>query len=92
MKLNVKAFALSVGIVWGLGLFVLTWWLIYFDGFTGKPTLFAEFYRGHNVSALGSVIGLAWGFFDGIVGGAVFAWLYNCLAGRMGGAGDGERA
>jgi hypothetical protein len=27
MKINVKAFALACGIMWGLGLFALTWWL-----------------------------------------------------------------
>ena len=26
MKLNIKAFAFSCGIFWGLGLFLLTWW------------------------------------------------------------------
>jgi len=35
MKLNVKAFALACGIIWGLGLFILTWWIIAFDGATG---------------------------------------------------------
>ncbi len=23
-----------------------------------------------------------WGFFDGFTGGAIFAWLYNLIAGR----------
>jgi hypothetical protein len=32
MKLNVKAFALTCGLVWGLGLFILTWWIIAFGG------------------------------------------------------------
>ena len=38
MKLSVKAFALTCGLLWGLGLFVLTWWIIAFDGATGEPT------------------------------------------------------
>lgn len=50
MKLNVKAFALTCALVWGLGLFALTWWIMAFDG---------------------------------LAGGAVFAWLYNLLAGRI---------
>jgi hypothetical protein len=35
MKLNVRAFALTCGLVWGLGLFIFTWWIMAFDGATG---------------------------------------------------------
>lgn len=87
MRLNIKAFALTCGLVWGLGLFCLTWWVIAFEGSTGDTTLIGHVYRGYSISPAGSVIGLVWGFFDGLVGGAVFAWLYNRLAGRRGGAG-----
>jgi hypothetical protein len=77
MKLNTKAFALACGIVWGLGLFFLTWWIIAFDGATGEATLIGRLYRGYTISAVGSLIGLIWGFFDALIGGLVFAWLYN---------------
>jgi hypothetical protein len=40
MKLNAKAFALTCGLVWGFGLFLLTWWLIAFEGDTGDATFF----------------------------------------------------
>lgn len=80
MKLDARAFALACGLIWGLGLFCLTWWIIAFDGATGTPTPLALVYRGYNISPLGSVIGLAWGFVDGAAGGAVLAWLYNRLA------------
>ncbi len=82
MKLNVNAFALSCAIIWGVGLFLLTWWIIMFDGATGEPTLIGRLYRGYTISPLGSVIGLAWALLDGLIGGAIFAWLYNLLAGR----------
>jgi len=32
---------------------------------------------------MGSVVGLIWAFFDGLIGGVIFAWLYNILAGRI---------
>jgi hypothetical protein len=83
MKLNVKAFALSCGLIWGFGLFALTWWIMAFDGATGEPTLIGQLYRGYTISPAGSVIGLVWAFFDGGIGGLVFAWLYNLLAGRI---------
>jgi len=35
------------------------------------------------MSPLGSLIGLVWGFVDGLIGGAIFAWLYNLLAARF---------
>lgn len=83
MKLNVKAMALTAGLAWGFGLFFLTWWIIAFEGSTGDPMLIGHIYRGFNISPLGSVIGLVWGFFDAFVGGAIFAWIYNFLADRF---------
>ena len=81
MKLNVMAFALTTGIIWGIGLFLLTWWIIMFDGATGDPTLIGRVYRGYTISAGGSFIGLIWAFVDGLIGGGIFAWLYNRIAG-----------
>ena len=80
MKLNVKAFALTCGFVWGIGLFLITWWVIIFDGATGEPTLIGRLYRGYCISPLGSIIGLIWAFVDGVIGGAIFAWLYNLIS------------
>lgn len=80
MKFDVKACALTCGLIWGLGLFVLTWWIMAFDGSTGEVTFIGRLYRGYTISPTGSVIGLAWGFVDGAIGGAIFAWLYNRLA------------
>ena len=82
MKLHIKAFALSCGILWGTGLFLLTWWLIAFDGASGEATLIGRLNRGFTISPVGSVIGFAWAFVDGLIGGAIFAWLYNLLAAR----------
>lgn len=79
MKLNVKSFALTFGLVWGICLFLLTWWIIFFDGATGEITLLGRLYRGYTISPGGSVIGLVWGFFDGLILAALFAWLYNLV-------------
>ena len=83
MNLNIKACALSFAILWGLGLFLMTWWIIAFDGTSTETTLLSRCYRGYSFTAMGSLIGLAWAFFDGLIGGAVFAWLYNCLHSRF---------
>jgi hypothetical protein len=84
MKLNVKAFALTCGIVWGFGLLALTWWIMAFDGATHEVTLIGRLYRGYNISPVGSIFGLIYGFFDALVGGAIIAWLYNFIVGRSG--------
>ena len=80
MKLNVKAFALTSALIWGIGLFLLTWWVILFEGTTREITLIGHIYRGYRISPLGSVVGLFWGFFDALICGAIFAWLYNLIA------------
>ncbi len=77
MKLNVKAFALACGLLWGASLFLLTWWVILWEGFTHDLLVIGHIYRGYNVSAVGSVIGLGYAFVDGYIGGLILAWLYN---------------
>lgn len=87
MRLDVKAFAFTCGVIWLVGIFVLTWWIIAFEGSTGDPTIIGRVYRGYTISPLGSVIGLIWGFVDGLIGGAIFAWLYNLLTSGIGAEG-----
>ena len=82
MKLNTKAFALTSALIWGIGLFCITWWVIMFDGSTGEVPFLGQIYRGYNISPMGSLIGLAWGLADGFIGGMIFAWLYNCVSER----------
>ena len=83
MRLNVKAFALTCGLVWGFGLFCIAWWVMIFEGATGDLLLIGHVYRGFNISPLGSVFGLVWGLVDGLIGGAIFAWLYNVITVRV---------
>ena len=83
MKLNVKALALTAGLVWGLGLFFLTLWIIFFDGASGNVPFIGQIYRGYNISFTGALIGLVWAFFDGAICGAIFACLYNWLTGKF---------
>ena len=80
MKLNVKAFSLTCGLIWGIGLFLATWWIIFFDGQTLQVIFLGRIYRGYTITPLGSVIGLIWALADGLIVGAIFAWLYNLIA------------
>jgi len=79
MKLNVKAFAFTCALVWGLGVFALAWWVIAFDGTGGTVPLLGLMYRGFTFTPMGSVIGLLWALPDGLLLGALVAWLYNRL-------------
>ena len=81
-KLNVQAFALACALVWGVGLFLMTWWIITLEGATYQTTFIGYIYRGYNISPIGSFIGLAWALVDGMIGGAVFAVLYNLLSAK----------
>ncbi|MFC1724303.1 bacteriophage holin [candidate division KSB1 bacterium] len=83
MKLNIKAFALACGLFAGFGLFFITWWMIWFGGAQGEPTIISKVYLGYCVTPWGSFIGLVWAFFDFLIGGAIFAWLYNMLANKF---------
>lgn len=82
MRLNIRAFSITCALIVGLGLFVMTWWIILFNGASGEKTFIGNVYRGYNISPLGSLFGLIWGLVDGFVGGFIFAWLYNTILGR----------
>ena len=80
MLLNVKAFALTAGILWGVAVFLTTLWLIALGYQGGLVRVLDHVYFGYSFSLVGALVGLAWGFVDGLVGGAAFAWLYNRLS------------
>jgi hypothetical protein len=80
MRLDVKAFGLTCGILWAAAVFLATVWLLVF-GYEGQLIRNLDhFYFGYSFSFAGAVIGAIWGFVDGLIGGAIFAWLYNKLA------------
>jgi hypothetical protein len=83
MKLSIKGLALASGILWGLamlgmGLANLIW--------ANYGQLFlqtmASAYPGYHAtrSIAEVIVGTLYGFVDGLIAGAVFAWLYNQFA------------
>lgn len=83
MKLNVRAFAVAFAVWWGVGIFLFTWFIIAMDGSTSEPTFLGRLYIGYEISPMGSIIGLAWGTFNALITGAIFALLYNFFATRI---------
>jgi hypothetical protein len=79
MKFNTKAFAIASGLMYGFILFVSVWWLMA-RGYSNQETLLSMVYPGLTISPLGSLLGLIYGLFDGVIIGALFAWLNNHLA------------
>jgi len=43
-------------------------------------TPLSSLYIGYAPSFVGGIIGGIWGFFDGLIGGAILALLYNAFA------------
>ena len=92
MKLNVKAAALTVGVLWGvLGMFLTGLGNLLVPGY-GQALLdvMASIYPGYAATpGVGQVIiGTLYGCLDGAVVGAVFAWLYNTIVSRFGSVGS----
>jgi hypothetical protein len=84
MKLDVKAMALTVGLVWGVVImFLVGLGNLIFPGY-GQPFLdvMASIYPGYKATASlwQVIVGAVYGFVDAAIGGAVFAWLYNRFA------------
>jgi hypothetical protein len=84
MKLNISAFALAFGIWWGLGVFVITWWLIATGAEPATGMFLDRLYIGYHLTPAGSLIGLAWGVVCGTICGGILAWLYNILCELIG--------
>jgi hypothetical protein len=89
MRFDVKTFALTCALFWGVALFALTWWIIAFGGASEEMTFLGRVYLGYSITPLGSLIGLVWASVDGLIAGAIFAWLYNALAGRLAAGSEG---
>ena len=81
--MNMKAFTVAAGILWGFLLFVLTL-LEAARGVGHTMGVLSALYLGYSVTYLGSLVGLVYGFVSGALVGAAFCWLYNRFAGTSG--------
>lgn len=82
MKLDTKALALSLGIVWGVLVFLMTNISLLRGGKGEHLSRLAQFYLGYSFSFEGSIIGLVWGFISMFIVGWVLAVLYNKFVGQ----------
>ena len=83
MKLNIKALALAVGIIWGAGMFFVGIINLSYPEYGALfLTVMSSIYPGYDpFTGISSVlIGTLYGFVDAGIGGALLAWLYNVFA------------
>lgn len=80
-NLNVKAWAASAGILWGVYLFLAPLLAIKgvnFMWFSNEMfQMLTTLYPGLTASGIGAVIGLVYGVICGAICGALFSWTHN---------------
>ena len=80
-KLDIKAFGLAAGILWGASLIIMGIIAMGAPGYCGDfVAAVGSKYVGYNATILGSIIGGIWGFIDAGIAGLILAWLYNKFA------------
>ena len=77
--LNAKMLGLSLGLLFGIGMFIATNWLVLKGGKVIGPhlQLLSQYFIGYKVSFFGSFIGFAYGFAVGTLSGSLIGWIYN---------------
>ncbi len=84
MKFSVKGLALVSAILWGLAMLVMGLGNLIWSSY-GQQFLqvMSSVYPGYHAtrSLADVIVGTLYGAVDGLIGGAVFAWVYNRFAG-----------
>ena len=82
MKLNTKALALASAILWGLAMLLMSLANLIWGSYGQFLQMMSSVYPGYHAtrSIAEVIVGTLYGAGDGLVGGAVFAWLYNQFA------------
>jgi len=78
-RLSICALAIAAGVTWGAGVLLLGFIAMQYE--LGKPfvDLLASVYLGFDATVSGIFIGAAWAFVDGVIGGLIFAFVYNLV-------------
>jgi hypothetical protein len=85
MRLNITAMSMAFGLLWGVCILIVAaanlTWPSYGQAFL---QLCASIYPGyHPGTGIGSVVtGTIYALVDGVIGGAIFGWIYNLFAAR----------
>ena len=86
VQFNGRIMGMLLGLIFGLGVFVATNWLVLKGGYWTPEgeyvvgphmQLLGQYFIGYQVTFFGSFVGLAYGFVVGYLLGIVVAWIYN---------------
>ena len=82
MRLNGVILGLTLGLLFGFGIFIATLILVFKGGEVVGPhlSLLGQFFIGYEVTFMGSLIGFLYGLGLGFLIGYVIAGLYNWMA------------
>lgn len=83
-KLNPWKFGLAAAILWGVGLFIMTWVSMLTGWGMFWLSQWIDVYPGFELSTKGTFIGLVYGLIDGFVSMFLLAWLYNLFQPQRG--------
>ncbi|HJU88864.1 MAG TPA: hypothetical protein VJ672_05695 [Gemmatimonadaceae bacterium] len=83
LRLNARAWGIAMGLLFGLGLFIATNFLVLKGGPEVGPhlSLLAVYFPGYRVTFLGSIIGFIYAFVLGYALGRLIGIVYNRLSG-----------
>ncbi len=84
MRLSVRALAVTSALVWGgclllVGLLNLAAPSYGVEFLRSISSVYPGFHASHSFGSV--IIGTVYGLIDGLIGGSLFGWLYNCFAG-----------
>jgi hypothetical protein len=83
LRLNARAWGIAMGLLFGLGLFIATNFLVLKGGSQVGPHLglLAVYFPGYRVTFVGSLIGFVYAFVLGYALGRLIGTVYNRLTG-----------
>jgi hypothetical protein len=85
MRLNITAMSMASGLLWGASILIIAAANLIWPGY-GQAflQLCGSIFPGYRPgTGMGSVVtGTIYALVDGVIGGAIFGWLYNLFAAR----------
>lgn len=81
-KVNIQAFAVTLGLVWGavVALMAFTALFGWGDAFVA---LLSDIYVGYAPGPLGALIGFLWGAAEAAIGVLIIGWVYNRVSSAL---------
>lgn len=81
LRINGHILGFVMGVIGALGIFAATNWLVLKGGEVVGPHLglLGNFFIGYDVTFVGSLLGAAYAFVLGYIGGLIIGWIYNAV-------------